>query len=1036
MNFKHIKKKFWRNFIILMSVIAAITSSTFAVSAAIDYDDLPYGIVKRIERANFFTDKIRAVEYSIICVLGKFCDEVKSAVDTIMDFNLYKQLTKRISLDIDNSIMEIAWAVLTLALIFAAILLMVNHDKFKMSDFVRSFLISTCLIIALPSLVSQLEKMKDKGLGFVEAIEDTKDSQELSLGENIVGSNVVVIDIDYNSNSYKSLKNEDKIIYYSKYYEKYAKSGNKVSPYYLNINQYANKNVFDRYVTSASAPVKGKEKTVDDINVPQMFELLGYSKEYETYLELGSKSLNVFDNTLRPTDSYTRPNSGGSNMHTYDSNQYLAYLVRLVAQNSNVLKHNGLYGAIRGDAKNFIEWYGDGTVNVKIRKYDEQQLASVVLGNTLWYLKTNGVIDELLSKESQDNYSELAIGQYATTKLKSSSDYEEMGTLEKYVGHIGDLFLYGEDEHIYSYSIDFVPALITLVTLIICLVFAGFKLAALLYDIVFMQIIAPIVIATDLHGAGRAKKIILEMLNVYLIFIIVMLDFKIYLLILNWILPSSYSLIVKLFIVLGGMKFCIDGPDIVTKLLGIDAGVKSGYGTIMGLQAAGRMVSGATRTVSNTAHRAANMGKPIVGGVVGGVAGGVGGTVSGAVNAAKTAHQNGAGVARSTLNGVGGAVAGGISGTASGVSTGAKGQGITHSAQSGVNIGGKTGHIAGNSISNSAKSAGNSISERATGAWKSITSHSNADIDNGNSSSAVNGTQNNSSEESSSSGTYSGGNNDNTSTSTATYSEGSSVAPFIIQGGKGDKGDKGDRGDNGLQGERGIDGDKGTDGQQGEQGQDGSNGVSLSPISSSKSSTNKNNGGRAGGAFNGTSANIRSASGSHTTNAPVSSGAASSKSTGSVINSKGGSSTSSTPVNTSSGLSDTIDYSYQGSGSDSYSGGYSTSTAESPIVSEGTTYLNDEPVHESGGIEYSSEVSAPVVNTGSSSAYDNPKDVSPTSLSISADISRQSMLNDIPIHESGSGSSMKQSELKTERRSPIKQVLNGDTRKKTKKKNK
>ena len=49
-----------------------------------------------------------------------------------------------------------------------------------------------------------------------------------------------------------------------------------------------------------------------------------------------------------------------------------------------------------------------------------------------------------------------------------------------------------------------------LVITAVCLIFAGLKLASLLYDIMFAQIVAPIVVATDMGGAGRLKKVILN----------------------------------------------------------------------------------------------------------------------------------------------------------------------------------------------------------------------------------------------------------------------------------------------------------------------------------------------------------------------------------------------------------------------------------------------------------------------------------------------------------------------------------------------
>ena len=58
----------------------------------------------------------------------------------------------------------------------------------------------------------------------------------------------------------------------------------------------------------------------------------------------------------------------------------------------------------------------------------------------------------------------------------------------------------------------------------------------------------------------------------------------------------------EIMIIIAGAKFVIDGPDLVVKLIGLDAGVKSGLGTVMGIRTAVGMARGAAHTVSNVAH--------------------------------------------------------------------------------------------------------------------------------------------------------------------------------------------------------------------------------------------------------------------------------------------------------------------------------------------------------------------------------------------------------------------------------------------------
>ena len=67
-------------------------------------------------------------------------------------------------------------------------------------------------------------------------------------------------------------------------------------------------------------------------------------------------------------------------------------------------------------------------------------------------------------------------------------------------------------------------------------------------------------------------------------------------------------------------------------LLGIDAGVKSGVSTIMGLRSAGQIASGAGHTLGHIAGKGISK-------AGGAVAGSIGGAISGGINGAKAQWQ-------------------------------------------------------------------------------------------------------------------------------------------------------------------------------------------------------------------------------------------------------------------------------------------------------------------------------------------------------------------------------------------------------------
>lgn len=253
-----------------------------------------------------------------------------------------------------------------------------------------------------------------------------------------------------------------------------------------------------------------------------------------------------------------------------------------------------------------------------------------------------------------------------------------------------------------------------LVITAVCLIFAGLKLASLLYDIMFAQIVAPIVVATDMGGAGRLKKVILNLLNCFLSVIIVVLDLRLYILILTEIQDSSLlsNPIAVIFITVAGCKFVIDGPDLVVHLLGIDAGVKSGVSTIMGLRSAGQIASGAGHTLGHIAGKGISK-------AGGAVAGSIGGAISGGINGAKASMANTKNSdnkaekgMRGAVGAVGGAVAGGVSGMVGGFGSN---NGVMGAAANGTAVGGKAGEVANKPIGEVAKSAGQNLSGKAMG---------------------------------------------------------------------------------------------------------------------------------------------------------------------------------------------------------------------------------------------------------------------------------------------------------------------------------
>ncbi|MBR1383734.1 MAG: hypothetical protein IJ555_07990, partial [Ruminococcus sp.] len=84
-------------------------------------------------------------------------------------------------------------------------------------------------------------------------------------------------------------------------------------------------------------------------------------------------------------------------------------------------------------------------------------------------------------------------------------------------------------------------------------------------------------------------------------FLIVVFDLKLYLRVVT-IINSNMSFLPCVLLTLAGAKFVIDGPDLVVKIIGIDAGVKSGAATIMALRSGSQMFTDAGNKIRSIAH--------------------------------------------------------------------------------------------------------------------------------------------------------------------------------------------------------------------------------------------------------------------------------------------------------------------------------------------------------------------------------------------------------------------------------------------------
>ncbi len=783
-------------------------------------------VLENVEVCTGLKNTFRGIGYFFLRILAEIVSDFEKAVDILLKLNLYDLIDKYFKIDTWGK--NIAAAVCALALIFVAVLLIFNADKSRITDFGRGIIISVTLIIALPVLIKALGQLQTIGVDESKSLVGqeqeyvTKDGQvgKMSLGELLLCNNVIdveesvaanklvylselngfrnnlgkILQLDYNRIStsikekpekvvskvqpqkkYSSLDEEAKLslcgvdelytMYMEGYnaakdnYEKFKKKSDEdktkdgYHPYVLS-RRYWNggfSSIVMTYTEEESHSEYKKWIANSDYN-PNHNDVVRWA-EYEISLQMVRNTMSKLKNAkIISYNANDIDNNGGGWGGLGLGDLYRKVKTAISNAESGKSSENGT-GTFRNTLKALEE------INITVGEYTFSAIEWLNVSNNKELYEN---AEKLKDMSSQFTVIE-DLEKYKVTDIPSGIEYAWRSIVTW--GHA--------DEYVYKYNFSFLRGAFELIVVAICLLFAGLKVASVLFDIIFARLIAPIVIASDLHGSGRAKQMVQNLISSYLILITVVLLLRIYIMVLFAIKKDGSAignnLAAELMIMLGGAKFVIDGPDIIVKILGIDAGVKSGAATLMGIRSATSMARGAAHTASNVGH---TVGGAAVGKAVG--------TVEGARSGFQSAKASGNGVMGTTAKTMGGAFAGGAAGMFSGA------------------FGDKKN---GNAADRAVKSA--DAATHPVAATKS----------------AVKGTFNpvDDSTKNVAQPQYS------TNTAFAAYGQNNSSSS-AVKGEKGDTGAKGDKGDKGDKGEQGIQGMQGQRGEQGEKGRDADEG--------------------------------------------------------------------------------------------------------------------------------------------------------------------------------------------------------------------
>lgn len=663
-------KKVWYQLIF----IAAIVTSGFGslevwAAEQSGYTGCSSSILKMVTVRNQFRDLLRNIEFNILSFLADVIDFFDKAVSALLKLNFFDYLSDEFSF---GKMGTVIIAVMSLALVLGACALVVYHNKIRVSDFLMSILVSSILLVAFPTFISSCNSLRSKGVDAAQNIKINDQSEQASvnsdgtvvigtLGKDLLASGIYDVE---NSVDLKKKMN---------YLDTVGSSGNiKDIEITGGIAPDDDKPWTTYYITDVN-DVYPAQKKFNDLTTENMMSLLGLENEYNILKNANGELILSADygaNMQVYCSVYSTSGSiYGSVLSEKDYETFLSASIGDACP----------YGATLGDLH-----YPDGSritnvinYNTYLRDLIANHPAVAAAGKTQEVGANAHTVEEALDIIKNDVIRNLNIAAntrtakeaepvnatYQAFPLFDEEEYDNLNSLEQVIRrNITSGYTY---DSLYYYHIDFWSTFVLMIAVAICLIFSGIKIATTLFEIMFSQLITPFIIATDLNGSGRAKKAIQNMLLSNIVLMIVVILIRIYISVIWGVKSSDYgdNFAVMLIVIIAGAKFVIDGPEILTKLFGIDAGVKSGAATMMainqsmqmgsyatmGLARAGSsVVHGASNIAKHTASSAAGAVKGFAGGVYGGIHGGdttpgkIGKAIGGAADGTVTGAAGGA----------------------------------------------------------------------------------------------------------------------------------------------------------------------------------------------------------------------------------------------------------------------------------------------------------------------------------------------------------------------------------------------------------
>ncbi len=204
-------------------------------------------------------------------------------------------------------------------------------------------------------------------------------------------------------------------------------------------------------------------------------------------------------------------------------------------------------------------------------------------------------INEIFDKNNYD---------LSATGNKLAESYILWNGKETSLGKLDQSGVEWNNQYYYRYQPNWLTIFVTLGIMGFTLFSIAYKLARLSFELAFNYVLAILVAPADLHSGQKTKKVIQSILNTFLVIILIFVSIKLYTIGTAY-LAETLDGFAYLIALIAFSVALIDGPNMVERLFGIDAGLKRGWGVALSAYAAGKGVTSAgSHAVSKVARAA------------------------------------------------------------------------------------------------------------------------------------------------------------------------------------------------------------------------------------------------------------------------------------------------------------------------------------------------------------------------------------------------------------------------------------------------